>query len=195
MLRISCCAFSAGVCRRERRHPNSSFIEPSTIANVMSDDKTPNINVTRGKKKRSKKTSSRAGSSGSELPGAMDVASGLARSVRNVWLAGLGALSVAEEAGTQVFNALVEEGKSWEQARRERTEMTAEQVQKLSDEGTRAVEVLEKRVRDEVDDVLHRIGVPHQNDIEELRSQVDALAEKMDRLTEAISETQDADEA
>jgi poly(hydroxyalkanoate) granule-associated protein len=160
----------------------------------MSDDQKPKINVTRGKKKRKKK-SSRKNTSGTDLPGAMEVASGLARRARNMWLAGLGALSVAEEAGTQVFNALVEEGKSWEQERRKQTEQTAKQVQTLTEEGADAIEAVEERVRDEVNDVLHRMGVPRRDDIDELRDQVNALAEKMDRLADAVSEKQNTDDA
>jgi poly(hydroxyalkanoate) granule-associated protein len=161
----------------------------------MSDDQEPKINVTRGEKKESKTNSSRKKSSGSELPGAMEVASGLARRARNMWLAGLGALSVAEEAGTQVFNALVEEGKSWEQERRKQTEQTAKQVRTLTEEGTDAIEAVEERVRDEVNDVLHQMGVPRRDDIDELRDQVDALAEKMDQLADAVSEQQKGDDA
>jgi poly(hydroxyalkanoate) granule-associated protein len=160
----------------------------------MSDDQKPKINVTRGKKKRKKK-SSRKNTSGTDLPGAVEVASGLARRARNMWLAGLGALSVAEEAGTQVFNALVEEGKSWEQERRKQTEQTAKQVQTLTEEGADAIEAVEERVRDEVNDVLHRMGVPRRDDIDELRDQVNALAEKMDRLADAVSEKQNTDDA
>jgi poly(hydroxyalkanoate) granule-associated protein len=160
----------------------------------MSDDKSPKINVTRGKKKRSKKKSSKK-SAGSDLPGAMEVASGLARRARNMWLAGLGALSVAEEAGTQVFNALVEEGKSWEQERRKTTQQTAKQVQSITEEGTQAVEAVEQRVRDEVNDALKQIGVPHRDDVQELRDQVDALSEKMDALADAVAEKQNSGDA
>ena len=159
----------------------------------MSDDKSPKINVTRGKKKkRSKKKSSKKTSAGSDLPGAMEVASGLARRARNMWLAGLGALSVAEEASTQVFNALVEEGKSWEQERRKKTQQTAKQVQSLTEEGTQAVEAVEQRVRTEVNDALKQIGVPHRDDVQELRDQVDALSEKMDALADAVAEKQNS---
>ena len=162
----------------------------------MSDDNSPKINVTRGKKKRSnKKSSSRKSSSGVQAPGAMEMASGLARRAREMWLAGLGALSVAEEAGTQVFNALVEEGKSWEQERRKKTEQTAKQVQTLTEEGTEAIEAVEQRVRHEVNDALQRMGIPRRDDVEELRSQVDALSQKMDALADAIAEKQNADEA
>jgi poly(hydroxyalkanoate) granule-associated protein len=162
----------------------------------MSDDNSPKINVTRGKKKRSnKKKSSRKKSAGSELPGAMEVASGLARRARNMWLAGLGALSVAEEASSQVFNALVEEGKSWEQERRKKTERTAQQVRSITEEGTQAVEAVEQRVRDEVNDALKQIGVPHRDDVQELRDQVDALSEKMDALADAVAEKRNRDDA
>jgi poly(hydroxyalkanoate) granule-associated protein len=153
----------------------------------MSENESPKINVTRGKRS-DKNTSSRKQSAGSDLPGALEIASGLARSARELWLAGLGALSVAEDAGTKVFNALVEEGKSWEQQRRQRTQKTARQVERITEEGAQAVESIEQRVRDEVDGVLQRIGVPRRDDIEELRDQVDALSEKMDRLADAVQE-------
>jgi poly(hydroxyalkanoate) granule-associated protein len=155
-------------------------------------DGTPKINVTRGKRKdkEQKNTSSQAGS---DLPGAMEVASGLAESARNMWLAGLGALSVAENASAKVFNALVEEGKSWEEQRRKQQQQTARQVQSLTEEGSRAVEAVETRVREEVNDALRRIGVPHRDDIDELRHQVDALSDKMERIADAIAEQQDDD--
>ena len=158
----------------------------------MSDDGTPNINVTRGTRSDRSKKSSQKTASGSSVPGPMALASGLARRVQNLWWAGLGALSVAEEAGTQVFDALVEEGKSWEQARRERTRETAERVEAITEEGTWAVEAVEARVRDEVHDALRRIGVPHRDDVDELRDQIDALSRKLDRLAEAIDEADDA---
>jgi len=45
-------------------------------------------------------------------------------------------------------------------------------------------------VRNEVNDVLERVGVPRRNDIEELRDQVDALSKQMDELADAIAEKQ-----
>lgn len=157
----------------------------------MSDNDKPKISVTRGKREDKDANANRSRSAGSELPDAMQVATGLAQRAREMWLAGLGALSVAEEAGTQVFNALVEEGKSWEEKRREETEKTAEQVRDLTEEGGRAVEAVEERVRSEVNAALRQIGVPHRNDVDELRDQVDALSEKLDQLADAIAEQQD----
>ena len=160
----------------------------------MSDNGKPKINVTRGARdRRRKKGSKKEGSSGSILPNPLALVSGAVQRARQLWWAGLGVLSLAEDAGTKVFDALVEEGKSWEQAQRERRQQTAKRVEELSKEGTEAVEAVEKRVRKEVNDALHRIGVPRRDNIDELRTQIDTLAERMDELAEIIEERADAE--
>jgi poly(hydroxyalkanoate) granule-associated protein len=152
----------------------------------MSDNGSPSINVTRGKRTRRRSSSDKQSSGSSLLPDPMSVVSGVMQRAQELWWAGLGIVSVAEDAGAKVFDALVEEGKSWEQAQRERREQTAKRVEELTEEGTQAVEAVEKRVREEVNEALHRIGVPHRDDINELRNQIDALADRMDQLAEAI---------
>ena len=155
----------------------------------MSNDK-PTINVTRGSRGKKSSTpttsSSKKQAASSSLPSAMDVAQGLAETTRRMWLAGLGALSMAEEAGTSAFNALVDEGKSWEQARRERTDAVSKQVKRLADESADAASAVEDRVRTEIDNALSRVGVPSRDDIDDLRDQVNDLHEKVDRLANAL---------
>lgn len=152
------------------------------------EEQKPTITVTRGAKKavegEPRKESSR--STGFQLPGITDVASGVTQGARNVWLAGLGALSVAGEAGTEVFNALVKEGRSWEQTQRERTETTAEQVQSLQEEGRRTVEAMEEMAREEMDEVLARVGMPRRSDLDELQAEVGELIQKVERLSRSI---------
>lgn len=121
----------------------------------------------------------------------MGLASRAVQGARSVWLAGLGVLSVAQETGAQVFDALVEEGKSWEQERREQTRTRARQVQTLADEGAQAVEAIEKRARAGIDGALRRVGVPRRQDLNELRGRVNALAEQLDRLADAVEKKQD----
>ena len=152
----------------------------------MSDNGQPSINVTRGKRNRRKSSSGKQSSGSSLLPDPLSVVSGMMQRAQELWWAGLGVVSVAEDAGSKVFGALVEEGKSWEQAQRERRAQTAERVEELTEEGARAVEVVEERVRSEVNEALHRIGVPHRDDIDELRDQIDTLADRMDQLADAI---------
>lgn len=158
----------------------------------MSDDG-PTINVTRGSNRERRERAESSGgrsrsSSGFGLPGPGALVSGAIRGVRNAWWAGLGILAVAREAGSKVFDALVEEGKSWEQAQRERREATVQQVQQLGD-GEATVEAVEERVREEVNNVLQRVGVPHRDDVDELREQIDALTERIERLAQSIEET------
>jgi len=160
----------------------------------MSDSNSkPQINITRGSKGRSsknKETSSDA--SQTSLPSAFDVAGGLAEAGRNVWLAGLGALSMAEEAGSQVFGTLVEEGKTWERTRRETAEQTTKRLQEVADQGQQvaadAATSVEDRIRSEVDGVLQRVGVPRNEDLDALRTQVSDLSEKIDRLSKALDD-------
>ena len=153
----------------------------------MSDD-TPEITVTCGKRsersERSRTSSSatRSPSSGLGLPGLGTVVSDAIRSAHNVWRAGLGVVAVVGDAGTQVFDALIEEGKSWEQAQRERREQVARQVQQRAEEDDDVVETIEERVRDEVNNALRRVGRPHRDEVDTLREQVDALSEKVERL-------------
>ena len=159
----------------------------------MSDDG-PTITVTRGTKDRSRRRrsrSSRAASSASSgwgLPGPGDVVSGLIRGTRAAWWAGLGLLDVAQSAGAQVFDALVEEGKSWEQAQRERREQRARQVRRATRESD-AIQAAEERVQEEVNAALQRIGVPSRDDVDALKDQVEALSDRVDRLTDAVRRT------
>lgn len=154
----------------------------------MSENQKPTITVTRGTRKERRQDASTTESSSFGWTGPFELASGLFRRARSVWWAGLGVLSVAEEAGTKIFKALVEEGKSWEQARRERSQRTAKRVEALSKNGVQAVEAVEDRVRNGVNETLHRLGVPHRDDLDDLRDQIDALADRIDHLAEGLSD-------
>lgn len=159
----------------------------------MSDDG-PTITVTRGTKDRSRhrrSRSSRAGSSASSgwgLPSPSDVVSGLVRGTRAAWWAGLGLLDVAQRAGAQVFEALVEEGTSWEQAQRERREHRARQVRQAIQESD-AIRAAEERVQEEVNTALQRIGVPSRDDVDALKDQIEALSDRVDRLADVVRRT------
>jgi poly(hydroxyalkanoate) granule-associated protein len=116
------------------------------------------------------------------------VVSGLIRGTRAAWWAGLGLLDVAQSAGAQVFDALVEEGKSWEQAQRERREQRARQVRRATRESD-AIQAAEERVQEEVNAALQRIGVPSRDDVDALKDQIEALNDRVDRLTDAVRHT------
>lgn len=165
----------------------------------MADAKRPTINVTRGERKprraaASERETRESGGGWSAGLGALPM--GLARNARDVWLAGLGALAVVEDQGTKLFRALVEEGKTWEQERREGTEATLWQVATETDRAETATseaidEQVVHRMRQGVDAALARAGVPTRAALDDLHGQVDALAQKADRLAEQLEATGD----
>lgn len=167
----------------------------------MTDEKknkaTPSINVTRGRKKPTRSTAKEASGSKPASSGSwMDVPAGLAEGARDVWLAGLGALSIVEDQGAKLFRALVQEGKSWEKTRRKEAEAALKEAE---EEGAKTAEAAQealdeqvaRRVRDRVDAALNRAGVPTRAAMDDLRQQIDDLAIKADRLAAQLDKQGD----
>lgn len=154
----------------------------------------PSINVTRGKKKppRSQKASGTK-----KEPSSNWIPFGLGEGVRDVWLAGLGALSVVEDQGAKLYRALVQEGKNWEKARRKETEAALNETEARTEETLEAAqetvdEQVVRRVREGVDAALDRAGVPTRAAMDDLRQQVNELAKKTDRLAAQLEEQGDS---
>ncbi len=100
----------------------------------------------------------------------------LRESVEQVWLAGLGALAVAEQDGSRMFRNLAKKGEGLERASRTRLRrMTARA------EGVRSSTM--DRVTTGIDDamttVLHRIGVPTAREINNLTRRIESLTSTM----------------
>jgi poly(hydroxyalkanoate) granule-associated protein len=105
-------------------------------------------------------------------------------SAQQIWLAGLGAFSKAQEEGVKVFDALVKEGKGLEAKTRKLTE---ERVGEVTDQVSKAAQTattkanaawdkLEQVFEDRVARSLNRLGVPTNKDIRLLSKQVEALS-------------------
>ena len=154
-------------------------------------DSGPQITVTRGERtKRSRQTQSsspRSRASGWGLSGPSAVIGGMLRGIRAAWWAGLGTVALARDAGAQAFDALVEEGRSWEQAERERRAQTARRVRALTEESD-AVRRVEERIQQEVVDMLQRAGVPSRDEVQGLRDEIEALADRIERLARSVEE-------
>jgi polyhydroxyalkanoate synthesis regulator phasin len=89
-------------------------------------------------------------------------------SVRNIWLAGLGAAVIAQEEGTKMFDTLVHKG---EKAERDATE-----------KATTTWDNVSHRFDKQIAQSLHRIGVPTREEIATLTRRVDALIASVDKL-------------
>jgi poly(hydroxyalkanoate) granule-associated protein len=105
-------------------------------------------------------------------------------SAQQIWLAGLGAFSKAQEEGNKVFEALVKEGLS---IQRKTTAVAEEKIgevtQRMSglagDVGNRAGahwDKLESIFEDRVARALNRLGVPSAKDVDALIARIDALS-------------------
>ena len=105
-------------------------------------------------------------------------------SAQQIWLAGLGAFSKAQEEGGKVFEALVKEGltiqrKTQAVAEEKITEATSRVTNMASDIGSKAQgqwDKLENIFEDRVAKALAKLGVPSARDLEALSARVDALA-------------------
>ena len=115
---------------------------------------------------------------------------------QNIWFAGLGALSLAEDEGGKAFKALVKRGAQLDSKNRKalsaivkdveaRVEIVKEQVTDAT-MGTReklelGVEKLGAGVENGVARVMHTLGVPTRGEIQALTKKVDALTKSVDK--------------
>ncbi|HLE83455.1 MAG TPA: phasin family protein [Thermoanaerobaculia bacterium] len=97
------------------------------------------------------------------------------QSAQKIWLAGLGALAVAEQEGARMFDTLVERGRSWEGRGKERMGEARAKVE-------HAVDDVEERVDSRVAAALRRFGVPTRDEIHELTRRVEELNAKLETL-------------
>ena len=118
----------------------------------------------------------------SEQPSAKQVMD----SAQQIWLAGLGAFSRAQNEGKKVFEALVAQGAKIEERTRHVAEATIEtakdQASKTLDMATGKFDKLEQVFEKRVHSSLARLGVLTSKDVEALSSQVGELSEAVRAL-------------
>lgn len=132
------------------------------------------------------------------LPDLLDFPAGLADSAREVWMAGIGALSTVEEMGAELFDQLVRKGENWEQESRKKltaatkqagaavegARATAESLSQKPLAWSSAVEAqVERIVEESIEGVLHRMNVPTHDEVQDLIQRVSTLSEKVDALS------------
>ncbi len=100
-------------------------------------------------------------------------------SANRIWLAGLGAFAKTQEEGEKLFQTLVKEGEGVEKRAKQAAEAQIEgakgKVVEFRGKANEQLDRLEELFQERVVQVLHRLGVPTQNDIQQLTEQVEAL--------------------
>lgn len=120
----------------------------------------------------------------------------LKESAGRIWLAGLGALSLAEKEGGKLFKSLVEKGETLEVVGREQLDRAKDQLGSAATAAKEriddvTVEVRERagavmsKVERELDErvnaALERVGVPSRNEISRLTKRIEELTDLVEK--------------
>ena len=122
--------------------------------------------------------------------GEADVAAAIRESANQIWLAGLGAFSVAQAEGTKAFKALVKEG---EQVQARAGKAAAQTIADVKSKATGTWEQatgswgkLEKVFEQRVAQALHSLNVPTKKDVDTLTKRVTELTAVTKKLAASI---------
>jgi poly(hydroxyalkanoate) granule-associated protein len=101
-------------------------------------------------------------------------------SAHQIWLAGLGALSIAEDESGKIFKTLVKRGRAFEDVAKDRLEEVKGKLD-VRKSASDAMERIEDTLDDGMTGVLHRLGLPTMKEI-------DGLSKRVERLTRTLEE-------
>ena len=101
-------------------------------------------------------------------------------STHQIWLAGLGALSLAEDESGKLFKALVKRGKTFEETTKERADAFKDKLD-IRKTASDTLDRIGDTVDEGVSEVLHRLGLP-------TKGEIDHLTKRVERLTKAIED-------
>jgi len=102
-------------------------------------------------------------------------------SARHIWLAGLGALSMAGERGNKLFATLVKKGEVVDKANRARISHLKTRAKGLKDDAGAAMGKLARPMDSGVTTALHRLGVPTRKEILSLTKRVEDLTHAVEK--------------
>ncbi len=123
------------------------------------------------------------------------LASSVKDSAQQIWLAGMGAFSKAQEEGGKVFEALVKEGvtlqrKTQAVAEEKLGEVTSRMSNMAGDVSSKAGQhwdKLETIFEERVAKSLNKLGVPAAKDVDALSKRIDALAAQVAKLSKGAA--------
>ena len=119
------------------------------------------------------------------------LAGAVKESAQQIWLAGLGAFSKAQEGGGKVFEALMKEGLSIQRktqavAEEKISEATSKMANMAGDIQSKAGhqwDKLENIFEDRVAKALNKLGVPSAKDVEALIARIDELNKNVQKMS------------
>ncbi len=103
-------------------------------------------------------------------------------SAHRIWLAGLGAMVVAQEEGSKAFKTLVDKGEDVEKKGRQRVEKAKDTVGGFRTVAESYWETMSRTMDEQITAVIHRLGVPTKDEIANLTAKVDGLTKSVEKL-------------
>jgi poly(hydroxyalkanoate) granule-associated protein len=103
-------------------------------------------------------------------------------SAHKVWLAGLGALALAEEEGGKLFSSLVDRGEDLEKKGKQQVDKARGAVTGVKTVAESYWDTFERTLDDKVTGVIHRLGVPTKDEIETLTTKVEDLTTAIEKM-------------
>jgi poly(hydroxyalkanoate) granule-associated protein len=97
------------------------------------------------------------------------------QSAHEVWLAGLGALSLAGEEGGRLFKTLVKKGQGLDKLNKARIHKLADRVEALRGDAREAVARVKSPIEAGMTNAMSRLGVPSRKEIATLTKRVEEL--------------------
>jgi poly(hydroxyalkanoate) granule-associated protein len=114
---------------------------------------------------------------------------------QQIWLAGLGAFSRAEEEGTRLFDSLVQVGEELESKTTGLVDSTSDAVEEVREKVTERVAGTRNKVEKVLDDSLNhgisRLGIASHREISELSTLIHHLTAQVEQLTKDIKTLQE----
>ena len=143
--------------------------------------------------------SSQASKGKSAIPEQLQQLPHLAKeSAEQIWLAGLGAFSKAQQEGGKVFNVLVQDGLALQ---KQAQAMAQEQFQaassrfedltsKVSERAAEPLDKLESLFEQRVAKALQRLGIPSAHDLQALQAQIALLTQELEQTRAQLRQEQ-----
>jgi poly(hydroxyalkanoate) granule-associated protein len=105
----------------------------------------------------------------------------ITESAMRIWLAGVGAMSLAEEEGLRLFDTLVEKGEAYRDKNKRRLDDAMAELGEAKENATDALGRLTAPLEDGMTSALHGLGVPTRKEISTLTKRVEELTRSVER--------------
>lgn len=106
---------------------------------------------------------------------AKEVQQDVMENAHKIWLAGLGAVAVAEEEGSKFFKSLMEKGEDMEAKGKEHIDKARGAVTGVKTVAESYWDTFGQTIDEKFAAVIQRLGVPTKNEIDKLNKKVDQL--------------------